>query len=120
MYMNIIQTGNIFNIFDSALTIHNTIPAGSYTVQQNPTSKELYLESTEPLAPVTERVYGNQEAKLRKVAKAYSIMNRSLGILLSGPAGTGKTIFLRQVVEKFSELPVVIVSKYIEGVGGFP
>lgn len=46
---------------------------------------------------VSEKQYGSGQKKINRVLKAYGKMDRSLGVILSGPKGIGKSMFARQL-----------------------
>ncbi len=46
-----------------------------------------------------ERIYGDREAKVDKIFTRYGRTDRSLGVMLSGDKGQGKSLFLRMVAE---------------------
>ncbi|MFF2053848.1 AAA family ATPase [Leifsonia sp. NPDC058194] len=75
----------------------------------------------ENLAVGNETVYGERERKVEKIFSSYARSGRSLGVMLSGDKGQGKSLFLRMVATKALELeiPVILVTEDAEGIADF-
>ncbi|MFB4351123.1 AAA family ATPase [Microbacterium sp. CR_7] len=115
-----IETGGHVRVYDDAVRTHQVFPLGTYRVHF--TSKEGFsLVKVDDLTVGTERVYGGLEKKVAKIFRSYALSDRSLGVMLSGDKGIGKTLFLRMVAEEARDqaLPVVIVSEDNEGIVEF-
>ncbi|MFJ4225250.1 AAA family ATPase [Microbacterium sp. NPDC089695] len=115
-----IETGGHVRVYDDAVRTHEVFPLGTYRVHF--TSKEGFsLIKVDDLSVGTERVYGGLERKVGKIFRSYALTDRSLGVMLSGDKGIGKTLFLRMVAEEAREqaLPVVIVSEDNDGIVEF-
>lgn len=116
----IISVGDTYRIFDSSVRTYDSLPVGTYTINFSQ-MEGFSLSQVIDLAPPTTKVYGNREAKVAKIVRAYNSMDRSLGVLLSGDKGQGKSMFLRMVADEFikSGLPVVRVTQNYPGVADF-
>ncbi|MBT2476257.1 AAA family ATPase [Microbacterium sp. ISL-103] len=115
-----IETGGHVRVYDDAVRTHQEFPLGTYRVHF--TSKEGFsLVKVDDLTVGTERVYGGRDKKVDKIFRSYALSDRSLGVMLSGDKGIGKTLFLRMVAEEAREqcLPVVIVSDDNDGIVEF-
>lgn len=115
-----IETGGHVRVYDDAVRTHQAFPLGTYRVHF--TSKEGFsLIKVDDLTIGSERVYGGREKKVEKIFRSYELSDRSLGVMLSGDKGIGKTLFLRMVAEEARErgFPVVIVSEDNDGIVEF-
>ncbi|WP_067199831.1 AAA family ATPase [Microbacterium sp. XT11] len=115
-----IETGGHVRVYDDAVRTHQSFPPGTYRVHF--TSKEGFsLVRVDDLSVGTERVYGDREKKVRKIFRTYELSDRSLGVMLSGDKGIGKTLFLRMVAAeaRAQGLPVVLVTEDNDGIVDF-
>lgn len=68
---------------------------------------------------VSEKQYGTGPKKINRILKAYGKMDRSLGVILSGPKGIGKSMFARQLsIEARNKLGMstIIVDANVQGI----
>ena len=91
--MKIVNTGIKYQIYDDSLRTFDSLPAATYCVRFSKLSG-FYLESR-PNMQVNETVYGPHESKVEKVIASYNAFPRSLGVILSGAKGIGKSMFAR-------------------------
>lgn len=115
-----IETGGHVRVYGDAVRTHQAFPSGTYRVCFSPTDG-FSLVRIDDLTVGTERVYGGRDRKVAKIFHSYARSDRSLGVMLSGDKGIGKSLFLRMVAEAAREhgLPVVIVSEDNDGVVEF-
>lgn len=106
----IINGGSVTIHGDEELVVADKVPVGCYDVCFSKFTGP-FLKKREDLK-VTEKIYGNHPAKADKAFKAFNATERSLGIILSGKKGIGKTLFVNVLAEKAlaEGLPVLIVS----------
>ncbi len=120
--MRIINFDKTYNLFDGDnVDILEKLPVQTYRVVFNKQTG-FSLESTDDLVfDKDEKVYGNSTQKVEKVFKRYKSLTTSLGIMLSGEKGIGKTLFVRQLSDKALELgiPVILVSDSYIGISSF-
>lgn len=118
--MNIINIGEEFNIYraDTVKTF-TALPTQIYTVKFHK-MRGFYLESYKGLE-IKEKVYGVHDSKVEKVIKSFNAFERSLGIILSGDKGIGKSLFAKMLANKCvaNNIPVIVVQKYIPGIADF-
>lgn len=115
-----IETGGHVRVYDDAVRTHEMFPHGTYRVHF--TAKEGFsLVRIDDLAVGGERVYGGREQKVEKIFAAYARARRSLGVMLSGDKGIGKTMFVRMLAERARQhdLPVVVVAEDHDGIVEF-
>jgi len=115
-----IETGARIRVYDSTVRTHKKLPLGTYRVYFD--MKEGFsLLRLNDLTIGASRVYGKREDKVEKIFSAYERGDRSLGVLLSGDKGQGKSMFLRMVAQEAMarEIPVVMVTEDAEGIADF-
>ncbi|MBO9625756.1 MAG: AAA family ATPase [Microbacterium sp.] len=115
-----IETGGHVRVYDDAVRTHQMFPLGTYRVHFS--SKEGFsLVRIDDLTVGTERIYGGRDRKVQKIFRSYALSDRSLGVMLSGDKGIGKSLFLRMVAEEALDqgLPVVVVSEDHDGIVEF-
>ncbi|OAN40200.1 AAA family ATPase [Microbacterium sp. H83] len=115
-----IEAGGHVRVYDDAVRTHQVFPLGTYRVHFS--SKEGFsLVKIDDLTVGTERIYGGRDRKVAKIFRSYALADRSLGVMLSGDKGIGKSLFLRMVAAAAREqgLPVVIVSEDHDGIVEF-
>lgn len=118
--MNIVNSGNQYRIYGDALSTFKTLPAQTYTVGFHP-NMGFWLEKHNDLETNETKVYGNHEARARKVLRSFSLANRNFGVILSGHKGIGKSLLARLISEQAiaAGMPVIIVDTAIPGLAGF-
>lgn len=97
--MKVIYSNGKYRIFGDEVTIHDTLPAGTYDINFSKT-EGFYLSRHEDLVNKEEKVYGDLIKKVEKVFNSFESTNRNFGILLSGQKGIGKSMFARLLSEK--------------------
>lgn len=119
--MKIIKTSNTYSIFSGeSLEVHDTVPVGTYQVDYN-LLKGLHLKKIQDLVAGEEKVYGESTKKVDKIMAAWPLMNRNLGILLSGGKGHGKSLMMRQLSERARAigLPIILINTPYNGLVDF-
>lgn len=115
-----IETGSRVRVYDSAVHTHEKLPLGTYKVHFD--SKEGFsLLKVDDLRVGESTIYGKREQKVDKIFRAYDRSKRSLGVMLSGDKGIGKSLFLRMIAEEAQsrEIPVVLVTEDADGIAEF-
>ena len=118
--MNVITTGSVVSIFsDDDAIITKDIPVGYYDVCFTK-SRGAFLQKREPIV-IKEKIYGAAPIKAKKAINAYKSANRSLGVILSGNKGIGKSISLGLVAQEAMNigLPVLVCNENIPGLVSF-
>lgn len=118
--MKIVNFGSTYKIYGDDLKTFDKLPASTYKVDFNPMSG-FSLEEMENFVSKEEKIYGSHAEKIQKVLKSYDKFNRSLGIVLSGNKGMGKSMFVQLIAEEVIKLgiPVIMVTKPFVGIADF-
>lgn len=117
--MSVVNTGDTFRFFGSDIKTFANLPAAVYTVSFN-MDNGFFLTSHLPFT-VTEKVYGGYDEKVRKIMRTYSAFDRSLGVILTGHKGSGKSLCAKMLAINCVEnsIPVIVCNQYIKGLVGF-
>jgi hypothetical protein len=80
-----------------------------------------YLTEVSSFETTEEKIYGSHAEKITKVLRSYEKFNRSMGIILSGKKGMGKSMFVQLIAEAVVEkgIPVIMVTKAFPGIADF-
>lgn len=118
--MKIVKTGEITRIFPDDLKTFDEIPVGNYKVGFHP-MMGFFLEDADSFN-VNEKPYGKHPDKIEKVIRLYNNIERSVGVILSGRKGMGKSMFARLLSANFAEthnMPTIIVTEAYPGIVDF-
>lgn len=120
MGMNIVQSGEVFQVFGESLQTYKELPVGTYEVNFSK-MMGFFLSTHNDLTVCEEKIYGSTPMKVEKVLKSFSQVDRNFGVILSGKKGIGKSLFARQLAVRAKDynLPLIIVSGYIPGIANF-
>ena len=120
MGMNVVHSGNTFQIYGDSLKTYEQLPAGTYEVGFSKFSG-FFLTAHNDLAVNEDKVYGCTEQKVQKVLHSFSKVDRNFGVILSGRKGIGKSLFARLLAVHAKELdiPLILVTAYYPGIANF-
>lgn len=118
--MKVISTGSKFDIYPDDLKSYDKLPADYYVVRFVE-KQGFFLEKYSEFKITDTKVYGIHAQKADKVLDSFADFKRSLGVILSGDKGIGKSLFSRLLGMKAidKDIPVIIVEGYKEGIGAF-
>lgn len=118
--MKAINTGNIYRIYDNSLTTYDKLPPQVYSIRCSEMTG-FFLEKHADIEIKESKIYGVHIDKVNKVLSSFKLFERSLGVILSGNRGIGKSLFAKLLSIKAIEngLPLIIVDKYISGIVPF-
>ena len=117
--MKIVNSGNVYSIYDDSLKTYDKLPAQAYQVNFNPRAG--FSLSLYDNIEIKEKIYGVHMQKVEKVLKSFETFDRNLGVILSGDKGIGKSLFAKILSSKAIELgyPLVIVNTYYPGIADY-
>lgn len=118
--MNVINFGNTFQIFEDDLKTYKKLPAKTYKVNFSK-MMGFSLQKQDDFVQSEDKIYGDHERKVDKVLNSYDKFTRSLGVILSGDKGIGKSLFTQLLAQKSIEkgLPVILVDTSYPGIANF-
>lgn len=116
----IIQTGTKYDLYDSSIQTHQSLPVGIYkvTFSHQTGHQLLYIADKNN---IKEKIYGVHTKKVEKVLKTFRNFNRSEGVLLSGDKGIGKSLFTKLLTNAVIDmgLPVIYVNEPTPNLGDY-
>lgn len=95
-----------------AIELINTIPVDSYNLIVD--AQERFCLVPYKADKLPEKIYGNAKEKATKFLNSYKLMTKSMGVLLSGYKGSGKSLMGR-VLAVESGLPIIYIHDKFEG-----
>lgn len=118
--MNVVHSGNTYQIYGEALKTYSNLPVRTYEVGFNKMTG-FFLVAHNDLTINETKVYGSSPEKVKKVLRAFAATDRNFGVILSGRKGIGKSLFARQLAIQARDynLPLIIVSAYAPGIANF-
>ncbi len=110
--MKIIQTGDVYYFHNDSVKTFDILPPKTFSVEYDEDRLCCYLMEHSDLE-VSEKAYGVQEKKADKVMSTFLRFPRSLGVILSGDKGIGKTMFAKKLCMRSIAwgMPVILVER---------
>lgn len=117
--MRAIKSGSKIKIYDNSVQTYEQLPAGTYIIGYSQQEGCYLLQHNDVL--VQEKYYGQQNRKVNKVLHSFSSMKRSLGVILSGDKGIGKSMFAKLLCMQAINLgmPVILIDSCVPGISRF-
>lgn len=118
--MKVVNSGKRYELYDDSLKTFDQLPAKSYVVKFHK-MMGFYLEEYADISVKEEKIYGSHVEKVNKVLSSFEKMDRSMGVILSGDKGIGKSLFAKMLMETAvgKSLPVIIVDSFIPGIASY-
>lgn len=118
--MKVINYGNTFEIYENELQTYDSLPAQTYLVKFHPMAG-FSLKRVSDFVQKEEKLYGSHTQKITKVMDAFKKQDRSLGVILSGDKGIGKSLFTQLLAEEAVKqgMPVILVTDNYPNIAEF-
>jgi broad-specificity NMP kinase len=108
-----IKTQREIRLTDSNVESFELLPNGTYLTKYDAQINEYYLELTEDFT-IPNKIYGNSEILSDRYTHTFKNSNKSMGILLTGLKGTGKSLTAKLTAIK-ADIPVILVTEQFKG-----
>jgi hypothetical protein len=100
-------------LFGGETEIIEKIPKGNWIILADENQKNFRLEK-QPDFTIPKKIYGKETEVFHKVLKSFNKYKKSLGVLLSGNKGSGKTLSAKRIAVE-SKLPTLILTQPFTG-----
>lgn len=117
--MRAINNGNAYHIYDNSVKLYNGLPAQIYGINFHPMQGFSLFQRADIF--IAEKIYGVHNDKVNKVLSSFKTFGRSLGVILSGDKGIGKSLFAKMLCQKAVEegYPVIVCDTCYPGIAQF-
>ena len=117
--MQIIKIGSRYTFYDESLQSFDRLPAAVYSISYSERAGFSLVDH--PSIEIKEKTYGSHREKVGKVLGSFQIFDRSLGVILSGDKGIGKSLFAKMLCEDAvaKGYPVILVDASYKGLARF-
>ena len=117
--MQIIKIGSRYTFYDESLQSFERLPVAVYSIEYSERAGFSLVDH--PSIEIKEKTYGNHKEKVGKVLGSFQIFDRSLGVILSGDKGIGKSLFAKMLCEEAvaKGYPVILVDSNYKGLARF-
>ncbi|MCF0126051.1 MAG: AAA family ATPase [Clostridia bacterium] len=95
-----VKSDNIVTVMSGeSLQTFDSLPVGTYFVRF---AKEtgFYLLESDPISPNRKKIYGESSKRIEHILKYWEMVDDSVGVLLSGDKGLGKSLMSKSFAEK--------------------
>lgn len=107
-----LKNGNTYMVAsEEAMDIRNELPAGNYTIKEQPMGGPLYLEHIDDFKPIT-KVYGDCLKNTDRIIRTFLDRPNSTGVMLTGEKGSGKTLLTKNVAIELANkgIPTLVIN----------
>ena len=110
-----LDNGGLISVANGNLKVSDSLPPYTYTISQDE-YKNFYLKKIEYLE-VPRRVYGDSIKLKDRILNTFSKRNDSLGVLLLGTKGSGKTLLskLISIEARQKGIPTIVINQPYTG-----
>lgn len=117
----IVESGGKYRLYPDSVRTFRRLPVATYAIHFSRMGG-YSLRQVTPLAPGEETVYGSHVRRVDRIVRTYQATDRSLGVLLSGDKGMGKSLMIRMIAQQAREqleLPTILVQHSTPGLASF-
>lgn len=105
--------GGVIQVGGLSGSVMSSIPVGNWEVKFNPKEGKFYLEAL-PAFSLPSKVYGSVDNDVKRYLNTFNTRDESMGILLSGLKGTGKSLLAKALCMQ-ANMPVLIINDAYSG-----
>lgn len=118
--MKLIRTNNSYKVYEDDMETMDLLPSLYFSLGYDP-NVGFFLKETNPLELGVPKLYGDSEAKTDNLLNKFKLINRNLGVMLSGKKGAGKSLFVRLLCNKAvaANIPVIFIKRFYSGIANF-
>jgi hypothetical protein len=112
-----LKSGNTYQVAsDEAMDIHAMLPAGNYTVKQNPMTGAYFLEHIEDFNSPS-KIYGDCLKNTDRVIQTFLSRPNATGVMLTGEKGSGKTLLTKNIAIELAKqgIPTIVINAPLFG-----
>ncbi len=108
-----LKSGTRFNVSTKeAMDLHESLPAGTYTVKFDKMAGCFYLEAIENFE-VRGKIYGDTVRNTDRILNTFNDRTASTGVLLTGEKGSGKTLLAKMLAVRAADagVPTIVINE---------
>jgi hypothetical protein len=116
--MNVVESNGLINVYQGGVELHRELPPDDYKIVKDMSG--LHLKRYHGMKQDTQ-VYGHRLEQVDRIYKMYNHVDHSIGVILAGDKGIGKTLFSRLLASRAHEqnMPVIIIDVDYEGLASY-
>lgn len=107
-----LKSGATFRVATKeSMDLHESLPAGTYTVKLDQMSQQFYLEAIDSFE-IRGKIYGDTRRQAERILTTFNDRDTSTGVMLNGEKGSGKTLLAKMLSVRAAELgiPTIVIN----------
>lgn len=113
-----IETGNRISVESSeSVKVHEQLTGGTYIVKIDQQTGRFFLQKSIDME-IPSKIYGaSQESRVQRVINSYFDRKKSMGVLLVGDKGSGKTLLSKMISRTMAQrnIPTIVINEPFVG-----